>query len=413
MSVPRKNSYPEVFDRLEQAFGVWEEEMWTQKIWRQRGELLHGSSNASLVGYPVDNCEQTRELLMHAATQPDCEYLLPEIRSVGYPERPCDIAEEIELMKQTGLHTEKMIAFDSWYPFHFPYYLGLWNSDSRRIFYIPEDLVLMLQTTSLRGHTFDDIRYPFPSFGLALEKPIISDTGEEMDFFLLCGEDTPQAFYSFSRKLRNFRPTEAAVKNKIAAAYQKRNFERFKSLTYKPLGQGDRFMKNWRGEAWLDAGEGDPSVDIEDDFRQATKDENKGDGLDWAMKAVRLIIGFCFYLQAFHETRKDLVSPRPTNLSDVRHNRGSGESLTSTADIFEVQSIFELSSEEKRGFSDFLQGAGGWEVNTHFREGHWRRPAGQGCNPLAEKTIWVRPTMVRRDRLAEGTLPHSTGVLTS
>jgi hypothetical protein len=44
------------------------------------------------------------------------------------------------------------------------------------------------------------------------------------------------------------------------------------------------------------------------------------------------------------------------------------------------------------------------ELQFHFREGHWRRPQGLGHDPFAEKTVHVRPTVVRPDKRVPGTL---------
>lgn len=52
------------------------------------------------------------------------------------------------------------------------------------------------------------------------------------------------------------------------------------------------------------------------------------------------------------------------------------------------------------------------ELCAHFRRGHWRRPPGQGDDPTASKTVWVRPTLVRRDRLPEGALPGGSESIT-
>ena len=71
-----------------------------------------------------------------------------------------------------------------------------------------------------------------------------------------------------------------------------------------------------------------------------------------------------------------------------------------------VGSEIVMSPEELRHFREHLGlPKSEREVSAHFRTGFFRRPRGQGKNPDAVKSEWVRPTIVRRDRLEEGALP--------
>lgn len=410
MPTQSRNSHPEVFQRLEQAFGCWEEEMWKLQT-KQRLSLFSGEKpDIAETGYPVDEFEDTRSMLLQAATAPSHDYLLPDFRSQGIQEKPKLSSEQIALEIAGGRASPEFNASVRWYEYHFPYYLGKWNAHSRRIYHLPQDLVLMLQATSLRGHTYRDLRYPMSSFGLALETPIVSDVGQELDFLLLCGEQNPEALYGFSNKLRSWKPTDLSLRSKINKAFRSSNQARFKSLIRKPLLKSNRFADLWMSSSWLDHNDSSLDIDIEDDFESASRLETRDKSMDWTDKLFRVVLGFAFYLQAFEDSHKGLVRRIPAEELPRPDSPHPGESIASPEDIFKVQSIFELSAEEREGLTNFFAGKGGWEVNTHFREGHWRRPPGEGHNPSTPKTVWVRPTMVRRDRLAEGTLPMGRGV---
>ena len=406
-----KNSYPKVFDRLDQGFSNWEEEMWAMQLSRHLSQIKDVEPDITQVGYPVDGFEETRSKLLQVATREDLSHLLPDFRETWSSSEPPSCSKDrVAAEIASGKLSDEVLLSARWYRLHLPYYLGQWNTNSRRIYHLPEDLVLMLQATSLRGRTFRDLRFPFPSFALALECPIITDTGQAMDFILLSGESTPEAWYAFAKKLGGWKPTDVASHYKIKKAMSMGNHQRFQRLAYKPITDANRTPELWTGYAWPGDNDGNCDVDIEDDLQAAARSAKRDEALDWTNKLFRVVIGFTFYLQAFHESQKDLVT-RIRNEDHPKLRASSyGTSLVSPEEIFKVQSIFSLSREERDGLSNFFAGRGGWEVNTHFREGHWRRPPGEGDNPLAQKTVWVRPTMVRRDRLAENTLPMGTGV---
>ena len=60
-----------------------------------------------------------------------------------------------------------------------------WNHHSRRIFHLPTDIQTILDATSLGGITWEEIRFPFDSFLVTLEDPIVSDNKIEYDCILV------------------------------------------------------------------------------------------------------------------------------------------------------------------------------------------------------------------------------------
>ena len=73
--------------------------------------------------------------------------------------------------------------------------------------------------------------------------------------------------------------------------------------------------------------------------------------------------------------------------------------------------MYTLSLEERSVFSGG-PGKGQGEATPHFRRGYWSRPPGKGHDPLAVKTVWHRPTLVRADLLPDGALPIGSKAVT-
>ena len=304
----QKKGYPKVFDRLDQAYSCWEEEMWRIQLSQHLSQINSEETNIAVTGYPVEGFEKTRSMLLEATTRGNLSYLLPDFCREGITKKPKLSKELIETEIASGHLSAEFHASAGWEEFHFPYHLGQWNSTARRIYHLPEDLVLMLQATSLKGRTFNDLRFPFPSFGLALEHPILTSKGEELDFILLCGENAPETWYSFSKRLATWKPTDVALRNKINWARSNGNHTRFKHLAYKPLMKVGRFTEMWTGHDWPGNSESGLDVDIEDDLKSASRMATRDKDLDWTDKLFRVVIGFAFYLQAFQESQKDLVT---------------------------------------------------------------------------------------------------------
>lgn len=392
-----------VFSRLDQAYACWEEDMWRTKIQRQVFQLSNPNYKPELfeTGFPVDGSHKTKQLLLESVSKGSLDYLLPMSHS-----------KEIEQRLSSGEEVRKMDYGEGkvaglWNQLHFPYYLGKWSASSRRIYYIPNDLMLLLEATSLRGLTFRDVHLPFPSFAIALETPlVIEGEGKELDFFLIGDFSTTCfAFYGLARSLAKIRTIDPSLRTKIDMALQKGNLRRSIQLAEKKLKQFFVIENHWdttviHGESLLS-----PALD-EDLEEMLSKGEIIPKG--WMTKFFRLFLGLSFYLNTLGNSYSDVTEQIPS-LKKAYAGAKDGPALMDSAEVCKVQSIVKLSPEETTIIRDQLSGRGGWEVRAHFREGFWRRPRGEGHNPLAKKTIWVRPTLVRRDRLPENALPFGVG----
>ena len=89
--------------------------------------------------------------------------------------------------------------------------------------------------------------------------------------------------------------------------------------------------------------------------------------------------------------------------------------VTREAEVCTISSCHKLTAKERAalGIDMKVGSVGGHEVRAHFRRGHWRRLPGYGDQPDAPKLVWVRPTLVRRDRLPRGALPGGAETILS
>lgn len=402
-----------MLDRLDQAYACWEEGMWRARVRRQFSDLAEPNRKAKIVetGFPVDGAQRTKQLLLEAVSRGNADYLLPSFREKGYTSRPdldpeeADRLEKIpDVLERYEVYPDAMIVGAAWEEFHFPYYLGKWSTSSRRIYYLPDDLTLQLQATSLKGLTLRDIKLPFSSFCIALESPLVNEKGKELDFFLIANPfSESHALFGFARSLSKWKHIDPVLRSKIDESVRKGNLRRFTQLIPRNFGWMESVSSHW--DAFAETGDPVPDEALDENLEYALRNQSAE---DWMVRFARVLFGLCVYLQTFTKTYPGLVEPVPP-MKKIYAGCGDGPALMSAADVCKVQSVVKLTLEEKDIIRDQLSGRGGWEVRAHFREGFWRRPPGEGQNPLAEKTIWVRPTLVRRDRLPENTLPLGVG----
>lgn len=411
----KQPTYPEVFDRLDQAYALWEEDMWRARLRRRICQFTDSryEFKATETGFPVDGAHKTKQLLLEAVSRGNLDYLLPAFYSKGIATPKKLSFEELQRIKDLKDQKEKEEAFSEeivagarWEEFHFPYYLGKWSTSSRRIYYIPNDLMLLFEATSLKGLTFRDIRLPFPSFAIALETPLVVEgEGKELDFFLI-GDFSMQCFslYGFARSLCKMKAVDPFLRAKIDEAARRGNLRRFMKLTKRELHRISVITEHWEANITRN---GISETEADEDLEKMLS-KSEGVSADHMTKFFRVFVGLCFYLNTLGNSYSD-VTVRIPSTKKVCVGAKDGPALVDEAEVCRVQSIVKLSPEEKTIIRDQLSGRGGWEVRAHFREGFWRRPRGEGHNPAALKTIWVRPTMVRRDRLPDNALPLGVG----
>lgn len=314
-----------------------------------------------------------------------------------------------------------------------PQDLFSWCRNSRRIFQIPTNLQTILSATSLEGIFWEDVVWPFRSFGLALEEPLIDEHKNKFDFILVSniGGCTPElegiesvSFTIFSEKLDEYQPLTEERRAEIIKLIKKRGMEYMNKLQKKILfmGQGymDSFFTTFKGKNGKNL---EPVTrPLEEgfkDFHQRMKTLGQQIGVDLAIedeatddpfrqysileKARHLSISFCLYLATipsfYHpgsdKNWKTIDSGKINNVKPVTHH----------SQLCTINFKNNLTKDDHAVASLIRESRSGSTKCPHFRRGHFRKRSGEGDNPHALKCIMVRPALIGRDRLQSGALP--------
>lgn len=297
-----------------------------------------------------------------------------------------------------------------------PLSLRAWITASRRVYSLTEELQALLGVTSVRDLFWNDIRWPFDSFAVRLATPLPDRYGILHDTVLVDIENAdysgphgtywlrimllPQGLESYNgmrsferdhiRDLMRRRQWLKAAKA-CDRIYQRMDEAIFPSpfgmpvLSTVPILVTEPFVSAYQISARhtdeLRDGSGIPEEPLRDTVS-------------------RILVGLVLYLQTLP----------PGDAHSSAWNRPlesipDPKAICAGAEVCLVKSRHRLSAEELAAFRSTQLTHTGLERCAHFRCGHWRRPPGRGHIPEATKTVHVRPTLVRRDRLRPGEIP--------
>lgn len=301
-----------------------------------------------------------------------------------------------------------------------------WCADSRRVYQLDPNLQLLLSATGFGGACLGDIRFPFTSFAIQLEIPIESG-GLSYDCLLvsrlvfggcamlhvqLMAKELTETSFAF-KKLAERLTHAVETKNQFAFQQVAKDHDRLFE------GQLDNGLL-----AWLVRIDQPPETPIEDIVQTAAtgqvaflskpvddqeRDELRDRSRHLLNIVLRLVFGIPLYLasvpNAVQVTKLRQVAPTP------RASKHQTHLITDGAQICTVSTSYKLSTDERRIFILIMNEdyTGGRVLTVHFRTGHWRRPPGQGHDPLAIKTVWVRPALVKFQDLPDGALAPGVG----
>lgn len=378
------------FDRLEQALRLWEDSC-----------------------YLLDFCNRINRLTGQPATYQDIpqadhwgefrDYLLHLNRNLPFDHR-----------RFLGESEERGVSvLEAWY--FLPFLLGTWTSCSRRVYHLDSDLQTLLSLTSVDDVKWQDLSWPFESFVLSLDSPLVGmprDDGVPVYF------DTIMVTKSYYRP-----PTEPGVQIETAQVImldnrleQRQALSRFdrdraeellrkgrindalKHLTDKKRYRSvysESFRLDFSRMSDLRLGETSSQLQEIGAVRGGKASLGAWDA------AARIIGGLCLYLQSLPSKSPHVSSWQPL---EPGIKNPDPRAISTGAEVCHVSSVYRLTAEE-REVVEQIGKRGHYELCAHFRTGHWRRRPGTGNDPAAPKVVHVRPTLVRRDRLAEGQLP--------
>ncbi len=293
----------------------------------------------------------------------------------------------------------------------FPLIAWLWTRHSRRVFQMSADLSTLLRATSFHTDlTAEDVGLPFGSFLITLEEPLRgSFSGDDP-----C-EYAGLLVFTIPAKLVGESCDVLGVHLVPAAAEQYQGINQFDREAIRSALRRSDCAKVARVLSRIDrrdhrcfAGTELILTKTENLARLATVEKalvDKDD--DLTADVMRLVLGLSLYLQTLPPG-----SPHHSDWTPAQKSRRPDpRAITMGAQVCTVASMHALTREEQRTFADASSKktkTTGCEISVHFRRGHFRRAPGTGDDPNAPKIIWVRPTMVRRDRLGEGELTGGT-----
>lgn len=299
-----------------------------------------------------------------------------------------------------------------------PYVLFRWVCGGKRIYKLSQDLQNLLLNTSLGDMTWDDLKWPFDSFMLELPVPvgehqythIVAVKIPEYDrqhldvAFVIClanhqycdyYDDVPEAILG---AIRSGKMSASNTPRQVARALDQRTRRSDGTpdvntgfCTIIPCAHGTSKMKDGILSSC--------PTSIAETIKESWRFDDIG----------RLVAGFMLYLQSLPPKSSE-VSPWSSYRKDRDKRQNPTSFLADDARICQVESKYVFSAEERQMFADAHMNTLGSEVRCHFRSGYWRREPGHGHDPEAKKTIWVRWTIVRRDKLPEQGIPTGAKV---
>ena len=297
----------------------------------------------------------------------------------------------------------------------FPKAIASWTLHSRRAFHLSADLQVLLNSTILDGIYWRDVSFPFRSFAVCLEIPIVDHRGCKFDCVLVGEEpdhkrDNLISFRLFDAKFGEPRAVSLKVRENITKTLQQKRWAHANELLQEVVRVANLKEMLRLATFFLDDNVKDAPVTsnvckIDYDGRPLEHQERRAPEESIHFDAaVRIVVGLCLYLQT--------LPPGSSAKSEWKKHDRVGKkhdprAITNDAQVCTVSCTHKLTAEERKatGSDEQMRKKSLYELCAHFRRGHWRRPPGQGHIPDAPRIVWVRPTLVRRDRLAEGQLP--------
>ncbi len=278
--------------------------------------------------------------------------------------------------------------------------IASWTLSSRRVYTIDEELQLLLSITSLEGVDWRMVHFPFDSFLLKLAFPIRADDGRSFDSILVSKvADLSPAKYEngYVRPVSLILiPEELYDLDKVVPMSQRQKLTRWMK---NDLQKAAAFLQGIRGLKKPNV----VIINVRPDILETNLvAEASKDSSSYTEEMFRLLFGTLLYMQSLPaiETGANTWTKEEGPKKSIVRPSIDDESL-----VCHIVNHRKLIPEEKKVFKEVALRKTGYEMSAHHREGHWRRPPGHGDDPNYPKTVWVRPTIVRKDRLSKDGLP--------
>jgi hypothetical protein len=385
--------------RLEQALRLWEDRHYVYRLTHEMCQIFPDLQRPEV---KAEDChfDEFRSYLLHSSSGP----------------------LDRRFVDTNLIQSEQETQLDNF----FPWMITGWMRHSRRTYRVSEDLQMLLEHTSLDDITWNDVPWPFDSFCIELAAPI-KDEGQCLyDAILvseilgsfnehrlpmlnsISGPDKVFCIGVLGRSLCDVQHITDREKRGAERSLRRRQIKPLISALDKFVKQTGFGYRHFHVLVWVMSKFGRLAVSTS--YHDILKMTDHGvidrepmptqDFLSHMDRVARITVGLCLYLT--------MISSHGSHTSDWIRNEShhpDPKAISNEGQICTVSSIHTLTQRERRLLKEHYEGPRGYELCAHFRCGHWRRPPGKGEDPTAPKTVWVKPTLVRRDRLDPGELP--------
>lgn len=296
----------------------------------------------------------------------------------------------------------------------FPECLAAWSLHSRRVYNVSPELQGILLATNLDRVNWRDVVLPFDAFFLRLEQPLSHwKPNQTHRLVLVTRRDIPGTipfigglsnyiFMSVADECARYRSLEHSDKARLMRQINSGNAQQRHHAT-RWLGAN---MENHSTGEYLALAVTSAFSTVSEtasnayELLQATNRVQHGNRDEWMRfwdPVLRTVAGLSMYFQGVTpRVRRQWVPPPGT---PVRTTTPDARCITDIEEVCDVASVYELSAETQTLLTGTPeQRRALFERGWSLVEGHWRRPAGLGWNPLARRTVLVRPYAVRKDR---------------
>ncbi len=291
-----------------------------------------------------------------------------------------------------------------------PASFAAWSAFSRAVYHLTPQLQAMLELTPVNNLRWQDVPWPYTAFCILFDRPVYNLENVPCDVIMV----SRRIYFKVKPEIRDndlelrLLPRTLADVPRLTRA-QIRQWDRLReSGRWEQLKQETRqFLRSFRNKEVEDLQVFQiPAYDLEfitDSLDELTFSQPNPKapiaGPDastnkTAAHALRIAVGLSLYLSSLPAKDASVVYQGQPPTGELVYP------ITRGADVCRVLSNFTLTDEEVESIGGELAIRPFHEVAPHWRRGHFRRPWGQAKNPRARKTVWIRPVLVQRNRLA-------------
>lgn len=293
--------------------------------------------------------------------------------------------------------------------------IASWVSCSKRIYRVSKEMQAIFSRIKMGNMRVSDLVPPFPAFGVQLEDPVESRYGKKLDFILVSNYpelvfDLPEekkgavvSISSFPSAIMQYQPLDHNEKMTVIRSWGEQDRKPWVAKMQKRLHMALSNQVHVLNRFPVSGSFFGLNRDtlIEDYLAELSKNLlNEADVLQ-----VRIVFNLILYLQSLPSGAEKVEGAKWKTESaheNIPVNRAErlARIITSGNQVCDVIGRHIINSMIRDERSE-TERSSGYEVDPHWRRAHKRRLPGLGQDPTAEKTVKVRHTLVREDRVPE------------